>query len=381
MDHPALVKAADWLESVQQAGGGWGETCRSYDDPSLEGDRASRPPRRPPGPSLGLIAAGRADERRRPPRHRLPAPRPSRADGTWDEAQFTGTGFPRVFYLKYHLYRVYFPLMALARYQAAIGSAGSANRAAALACRIPAQPLPLDYLSRRSRRDPASRPVIDPIKDRSGQNPTRDTSCQGGRSPMRFPLPMTTPDRRLRRCKKKLDADQEVPDGPDARAAARLQPDLHRLRPDPRIRVDDQAEALDRGVPGRRRRVRRPGRLDLRRRADDLPGHRRAGRQDPGAEEGRLSSAPTACSSARSSTSSSRPTRFFFNVHLDGMRKNARHRRRARGRLRRGDRRHQGRQGGRFPRLHQHHGLQGNRHGRARRAVRLPDRRSASTAS
>ena len=59
----------------------------------------------------------------------------------------------------------------------------------------------------------------------------------------------------------------------------------------------------------------------------------------------------------------------------------ARHRRRARGRLRRGGRRHQGRQGGRLPRLHQHHGLQGDRHGRARRAVRLPDRRSASTAS
>jgi squalene-hopene/tetraprenyl-beta-curcumene cyclase len=39
-----------------------------------------------------------------------------RDDGTWDEDQFTGTGFPRVFYLKYHLYRVYFPLMALGRY-------------------------------------------------------------------------------------------------------------------------------------------------------------------------------------------------------------------------------------------------------------------------
>ena len=37
-------------------------------------------------------------------------------DGTWDEPEFTGTGFPRVFYLKYHLYRIYFPLMALARY-------------------------------------------------------------------------------------------------------------------------------------------------------------------------------------------------------------------------------------------------------------------------
>ena len=39
------------------------------------------------------------------------------SDGAWDEAWFTGTGFPRVFYLKYHLYRHYFPLMALARYR------------------------------------------------------------------------------------------------------------------------------------------------------------------------------------------------------------------------------------------------------------------------
>ena len=38
-------------------------------------------------------------------------------DGNWDEPWFTGTGFPRVFYLKYHLYRLYFPLMALARYR------------------------------------------------------------------------------------------------------------------------------------------------------------------------------------------------------------------------------------------------------------------------
>jgi squalene-hopene/tetraprenyl-beta-curcumene cyclase len=42
-------------------------------------------------------------------------------DGTWDEPEFTGTGFPRVFYLRYHLYRVYFPLMALSRYAVAMG--------------------------------------------------------------------------------------------------------------------------------------------------------------------------------------------------------------------------------------------------------------------
>ena len=54
--------------------------------------------------------------------------------------QFTGTGFPRVFYLRYHLYRVYFPLMAMARYQAAI-ERRLGRTSPALACRIPAQPL------------------------------------------------------------------------------------------------------------------------------------------------------------------------------------------------------------------------------------------------
>ena len=53
--------------------------------------------------------------------------RTQRSDGTWHEDQFTGTGFPKVFYLKYHLYSLYFPLMALARYQTAIGPPPSAN--------------------------------------------------------------------------------------------------------------------------------------------------------------------------------------------------------------------------------------------------------------
>ena len=91
---------------------------------------------------LGLIAAGRAhgDAVRRGIEYLLATQRP---DGTWDEAPFTGTGFPRVFYLKYHLYRVYFPLMALARYQAAAGAL-PAETPGALACRIPALPRPFD---------------------------------------------------------------------------------------------------------------------------------------------------------------------------------------------------------------------------------------------
>ena len=93
--------------------------------------------------TLGLIAAGRAFS---------PAVRSGidyliqtqLPDGSWDEPQFTGTGFPRVFYLRYHLYSVYFPLMAMARYQAAIESR-LGQSSPALACRIPAQPLSLDF--------------------------------------------------------------------------------------------------------------------------------------------------------------------------------------------------------------------------------------------
>lgn len=114
LNDPMVRRAADWLKAVQQAGGGWGETCASYDDPSLAGQG-------PPTASqtawalLGLLAAGEAasPEVRRGIDYLLAR---QGADGNWDEEQFTGTGFPRVFYLKYHLYRLYFPLMALARY-------------------------------------------------------------------------------------------------------------------------------------------------------------------------------------------------------------------------------------------------------------------------
>lgn len=143
MSHPRLVKAADWLESVQQPCGGWGETCASYDDPSLKGvgtPTASQTA----WAALGLIAAGRAgSEAVRLGVHFLL--KTQAGDGSWDEDHFTGTGFPRVFYLKYHLYRVYFPLMAISRYRRAIARPAG-HSSPALACRIPAQPRPLDGL-------------------------------------------------------------------------------------------------------------------------------------------------------------------------------------------------------------------------------------------
>ncbi len=141
MDDPKVQQAADWLESVQQANGGWGESCRSYDDPSWMG-RGEPTASQTAWAVLGLLAAGRADGEavRRGMEYLLATQNP---DGTWDEPFFTGTGFPRVFYLKYHLYRIYFPLMAVSRYQAAVGAL-PAETPGALACRIPAQPRPFD---------------------------------------------------------------------------------------------------------------------------------------------------------------------------------------------------------------------------------------------
>ncbi len=137
MDHPAAAKAADWLESVQQPCGGWGESCRSYEDPEWMG-RGEPTASQTSWAVLGLIAADRVDGAsvRRGVEFLLET---QKRDGSWEESSFTGTGFPRVFYLKYHLYRVYFPLMAMARSQAAVGRLSTAS-SPALATRIPALP-------------------------------------------------------------------------------------------------------------------------------------------------------------------------------------------------------------------------------------------------
>ncbi len=142
MDHPAARRAADWLESVQQAEGAWGESCRSYDDPSWMG-RGTPSASQTAWAVLGLIASGRAkgEPVRRGVQYLLDT---QEADGTWAEDAFTGTGFPRVFYLKYHLYRVYFPLMALARFQAAAGRLTTTSLGP-VASRVPALPLAREF--------------------------------------------------------------------------------------------------------------------------------------------------------------------------------------------------------------------------------------------
>jgi squalene-hopene/tetraprenyl-beta-curcumene cyclase len=110
-------KGAEWIKSVQQPCGGWGESVASYDDPALRG-RGTPTASQTAWAVMGLIAAGeaRSDAAERGVRWLIDN---QRSDGTWDEAEFTGTGFPQVFYLRYHYYRLYFPLMALARYEKA----------------------------------------------------------------------------------------------------------------------------------------------------------------------------------------------------------------------------------------------------------------------
>ncbi|QDT16064.1 terpene cyclase/mutase family protein [Alienimonas californiensis] len=111
-------RAVRWLKSVQQPSGGFGESPATYDDPNLRG-QGEPTASQTAWALMGLVAAGDA---------RTPAARRAAAwlrdkqnlDGTWTEPQFTGTGFPSVFYLKYHLYSLYFPLMALARYERAV---------------------------------------------------------------------------------------------------------------------------------------------------------------------------------------------------------------------------------------------------------------------
>jgi len=114
---PAVSAGADWLERHQQPCGGWGETPESYADRSLAG--CGTPTASQTAWAIaGLVAAGRHDSRATRRGVQWLATRQS-DDGSWDETEFTGTGFPKVFYLRYHYYRIYFPLMALARFSQA----------------------------------------------------------------------------------------------------------------------------------------------------------------------------------------------------------------------------------------------------------------------
>jgi squalene-hopene/tetraprenyl-beta-curcumene cyclase len=102
-----------WLEEHQNSDGGWGEDLRSYDDPAWIG-RGESTPSQTAWALLALLAAGERGTAVERGIHFLATTQ--RSDGDWDEPQFTGTGFPGDFYIRYHMYRVVFPLMALGRY-------------------------------------------------------------------------------------------------------------------------------------------------------------------------------------------------------------------------------------------------------------------------
>ncbi len=116
-DDPAMVRGANWLFSHQQPSGGWGESPDSYAQPELRG-QGSTTASQTAWAILGLVAAGHAGSKAvtRGIEYLL---KRQRADGTWHEPEFTGTGFPRVFYLRYHYYPMYFPLLALSQWAAA----------------------------------------------------------------------------------------------------------------------------------------------------------------------------------------------------------------------------------------------------------------------
>ncbi len=114
MQQPWLQKAREWLESVQQTDGGWGERCNTYDDPVFKG----RGPSTASQTAWAIMGLCAFDDPHLPALERGIdyLIRMQNSDGSWTEHETTGTGFPRVFYLKYDMYRNSWPLMALAAY-------------------------------------------------------------------------------------------------------------------------------------------------------------------------------------------------------------------------------------------------------------------------
>jgi squalene-hopene/tetraprenyl-beta-curcumene cyclase len=115
MSQPFVRRAVEWLYAIQRDDGSWGEDCESYRNVELAG-KGEPTPSQTAWATLALMAAGDVDDSRVERgiewliKNQLPG-------GGWKEDKFTGTGFPNAFYLNYHFYREYFPLMALARYR------------------------------------------------------------------------------------------------------------------------------------------------------------------------------------------------------------------------------------------------------------------------
>jgi squalene-hopene/tetraprenyl-beta-curcumene cyclase len=112
-EHPSIRRALTWLDAVQQPDGGFGEDIGSYGDPGLRG-RGAATPSQTAWALLAYVSGGasRGLSTRRAAEYLL---RVQRRDGDWDEQHYTGTGFPLDFMIRYHLYRLTFPLLALGR--------------------------------------------------------------------------------------------------------------------------------------------------------------------------------------------------------------------------------------------------------------------------
>jgi squalene-hopene/tetraprenyl-beta-curcumene cyclase len=108
-----ILRAGEWLRSNQNADGGWGESCASYDQHTFVAAQST--PSQTAWAILGLLAGGdtTSNSLHKGVEHLMET---QRQDGGWDEELSTGTGFPGVFYLKYHLYRNSFPVLAMSTY-------------------------------------------------------------------------------------------------------------------------------------------------------------------------------------------------------------------------------------------------------------------------
>jgi squalene-hopene/tetraprenyl-beta-curcumene cyclase len=113
-----IRRAMHWVERCQNPDGGWGEGCETYANPQTKGKGTSTPSQTA-WAVMALIESGQVHSPAVELGIRFLVEH-QQTDGTWAEEEYTGTGFPKHFYINYHLYRNYFPLMALARYRSAV---------------------------------------------------------------------------------------------------------------------------------------------------------------------------------------------------------------------------------------------------------------------
>jgi squalene-hopene/tetraprenyl-beta-curcumene cyclase len=129
---PMMTRGANWLLCCQQADGGWGESADSYEKDAPAGEEPSTASQTA-WAVLGLISAGLESHEAVTQGIQFLVDRQT-PDGDWEEPEFTGTGFPKVFYLRYHYYRIYFPLLALSEW--AVTTAADLAKAAPPTLRI-----------------------------------------------------------------------------------------------------------------------------------------------------------------------------------------------------------------------------------------------------